>query len=206
VLIVGQISAAYLTIYTSSETSDFSISVDTIYYNLYKDTNNNIIEERNIERKSKINKIDAYQRNISSTSANLSNIVLSKIYSLNKFDINQSIIMRQSVTVNDMHQTLKPYPHLVFVNVPDALPKGIEIEFDKPEGTPPFKTEMIIRITNETDVGKYPITIQALGGDGKIRNCKCYIKIGSHIELELLRFLQNVIKLANKTSSIYVFQ
>lgn len=153
VLISGQIAATYLTIYTSSDASDFGISVDKIHFNLYKYNDNNDI------------------RLFSMGDPNEKPRMLGPMKSFNA---------TVNITISDAHHILKPYPHRVFVNASNIIPKGVKIEIDNPDGIPPFKTSMNITTTTEANLGYYPITIQALGGDGRTRRCQIYIKLNGN--------------------------
>ena len=79
------------------------------------------------------------------------------------------------IEVRNIHNTISPYIHTVFLKT-NPNDKNIFIDFDNPEGVPPFETKMLVYIkpTNKSLI-ENPITVQGIGGNGIIRNCTFYI-------------------------------
>lgn len=148
IIIAGQLFSTYLTIYTSNEAGDFSVSTDRISFSFYK-LNNTILPPTE-------DLLGFYEPN---------GTACTEAY----FGVNINVI--------DTHPLLRPYNHNVIIKPPSKLPKGIYAYVAWPEGKPSFSRVIDILVTNETSPGIYPITIQAIGGDGKIRSCECYITI-----------------------------
>jgi len=156
IVVVGQFAAAYLPIITSDTASDFTIGVETIYYDIFKDKATNSLQWYMEEHKI-------------SSAQGIGN---------GSIPMKSLLVTGKLVTVNDLHRILKPYQHSVFVSVSGEVPKGMKITFYRQEGKPPFFSLMDINFTNEMERGDYPITIQGLGGDGKVRSCKIIVHVG----------------------------
>ena len=77
------------------------------------------------------------------------------------------------VTVEDTHPYLRPYRFNVFLRALDVQ-NGITIWFDPPEVKPTGASQMHIKFNNYS-IKEYPIVIQGMGGDGKIRNSTFYV-------------------------------
>lgn len=184
IIIAGQLAATYLTIYTSPGSSDFSVSVDKIYFDYYKDSMNDpiMIPADFVNNTTKVNQYRLYQ-----------NILRALLNNTHPDSISQII------TINDLHHTLKPYQHLVSVNVSYNSNDIESVSLDSREGIPPFKTNMTIDFTNKLEAGTYPITIQALGGDGKTRSSQCYLRI---IDYKVYEMQQGLKQFNQQTEAI----
>ena len=87
----------------------------------------------------------------------------------------KSIKLPPIVEVQNVHNVISPYKHSVYLKIESSNP-NIYVEFDKPEEMPYFKTNMSVYIKNTNkSVIHYPIIVQGIGGNGKIRNCTFYV-------------------------------
>lgn len=74
-----------------------------------------------------------------------------------------------NVSVADFHHRLRPYRFGVFLRALGA-PENAKISFSPGEIRPGEVSKMAITFGSSLVYGEYPITIQGMGGDGKIRN------------------------------------
>jgi tetratricopeptide (TPR) repeat protein len=85
-----------------------------------------------------------------------------------------------TVTVHNSHEYLRRYNYPVYIKAIGA-PSSLIINFDPLQDVPQFSSNMSVYIkTNASllsadNIIGYPITIQGIGGDGKMRNCTAYI-------------------------------
>jgi hypothetical protein len=164
----GQLLASVIPIWLGpSDLSDFNINIDKVYYEIGVEGDDlGLLDIQQIKplSESSVNNIEIKNNNIN-------------IYS--------------TINITNLHSIIKPYPHTVFIRVINP-PRGFYFIIKNPEGKPDFETQMEIQIPFDefkTIIpGNYPVVIQGLGGDGRIRNCTCYISvkdnlIGSHLTL-----------------------
>jgi hypothetical protein len=168
IVATGQIVAVYTQIYTSNEASDFTVSVDTIKYTIFKDAE--------LAEILKMNESGIFSINDSGVFALKSNNYYN-IESLNESFIVDELYIR----IKDLHHTLKPYDYPIYVTT-EGIPKGIKIYIVPSLKTkPPFDTKMRIVFSNQVEIGNYNITIKGIGGNGIERECKVFVQVGQFI-------------------------
>jgi hypothetical protein len=157
--VVGQITAALIPIWLGpSSLSDFSISMDPVYFEIGINTS-----EKNMI---------FYQPQGLTPQYSSFNIISRK----------DGYHLQGSIEIKNAYSWplgwLKPYPHAVFIRAIN-VPKGVNVSFEYREKMLPFNTKMLLSFSNPRILtfGDYPITIQGVGGDGKIRNCTYFLQI-----------------------------
>lgn len=90
-------------------------------------------------------------------------------------------VVKVNITAEDFHPYLRPYRFKIYLQAL-GLPKNTEVAFNPPEIRPGDISTMYI-ITNRTATGSYPIIIQGIGGNGKIRNTTFYLQIINYKDL-----------------------
>ena len=65
-----------------------------------------------------------------------------------------------------------------------GIPEGVNIEFEEPEGSPDFATNMNIVITQSASAGVYPISVTGTAGNGRIRTYTFDLEINSVLSAE----------------------
>jgi tetratricopeptide (TPR) repeat protein len=97
--------------------------------------------------------------------------------------INPSINLKEApgsnstatVLVRNVHDVISPFRHPVYLKAITNDP-DIVIDFEDSEGTPNFKTNMYVYISQKKEsILDYPVIVQGIGGNGKIRNFTFYI-------------------------------
>jgi hypothetical protein len=79
------------------------------------------------------------------------------------------------VSVNNTHRWLKEYNYRVYLKA-ISVPKNVTIFFYPNNQEPTFTTNMSIFIGElNNSIIDYPVTIQGIGEDGRIRNCTFYL-------------------------------
>jgi len=164
--IFGQVLASIVPIWLGpSDLSDFNINIDRVYYKIGVEGDSlGLLDIQRIEPlpESTVNNVQIK---------------------------NNNIIISSTILIKNLLPWIKPYPHTVFVRVINP-PSGLSFIIRNPEGKPNFETRMDIIIPFDkikTIVpGNYPVVIEGLGGDGKFRNCTCYISIENNLTGSLL--------------------
>ena len=81
-----------------------------------------------------------------------------------------------------LNHTIKKYKYTVFIKTDSNLSTmhNLIIRFDNPNKEPPFEAKMYVSTTKPNEsINLLPITIEGIGGDGKMRNCTVYIDYSS---------------------------
>jgi tetratricopeptide (TPR) repeat protein len=114
---------------------------------------------------------------------------------------------KANVFVKD-NNILRNYRHPVWLRAIED--RNLTIRFENPVKEPPFTAQMFVQVKDPTKSIEYaPVTIQGIGGDGRIRNCTVYIVYKSPedlvnegaIQFELGRY-DEAIKLFDKAIDI----
>ena len=79
------------------------------------------------------------------------------------------------IKVQNVHDMVSPYKQSVYLS-PAPYDSRIEVEIENDTGLPNFQAKMYVYVkpTNKSIV-HLPIIIRGIGGNGKIRNCTCYV-------------------------------
>jgi len=85
------------------------------------------------------------------------------------------------VAIEDVHPFLRPYRFKIILNVL-GIPKNSTISFSQDiiEFKAGDATEMNIYSHSRNISGYFPIVIQGIGGDGKVRNATFYLQMYDH--------------------------
>lgn len=75
---------------------------------------------------------------------------------------------------------LKPYPHDIYIRTLNT-PKKVRSYIFPRIGHPSFSSKIVLELPLNMDITDdlLPITIQGIGGDGKIRNCTLFLSLYS---------------------------
>lgn len=89
------------------------------------------------------------------------------IHPLNKSAICGKWTYVATVDVENFHQHIHPYRHNVFL---DAVEKDMTFAFDPNDLKPPFTAKLNVSASRNCTPGPRRIIVQAIGGDGRVRN------------------------------------